>query len=54
MEHRTGEFPHRSRYLRLLNDLHRRTLDTQRTWLDDVERELREPTHQDHPGPTDP
>jgi DNA-binding PadR family transcriptional regulator len=43
MEHRTGEFPHRIRYLRLLNDLHRRTLDTQREWLDDVERELDTP-----------
>jgi DNA-binding PadR family transcriptional regulator len=40
MERRASEFPHRIRYLRLLNDLHRRTLDAQRGWLDDVEREL--------------
>ena len=52
MEHRTSEFPHRIRYLRLLNDLHRRTLDTQRQWLDDVERELGKPTQQHQPGRT--
>ena len=44
---------HRIRYLRLLNDLHRRTLDTQRQWLDDVERALAEPTQQDRSGLTD-
>ncbi len=40
MERRARELPHRTRYLRLLNNLARRTLDTQRQWLDDVEREL--------------
>jgi DNA-binding PadR family transcriptional regulator len=40
MERRANEIPHRARYLRLLNDLARRTLDTQREWLDHVEREL--------------
>jgi hypothetical protein len=50
MERRASEFPHRIRYLRLLDDLHRRTLDTQRGWLDDVERELNEPTHQPRPS----
>ena len=53
MERRTSEFPHRIRYLRLLNDLHRRTLDTQREWLDDVERELGKPAHEQQPGLTD-
>ncbi len=43
MERRAGELPHRARYLRLLNNLARRTLDTQRQWLDDVERELAPP-----------
>ena len=53
MERRTSEFPHRIRYLRLLNNLHRRTLDTQRRWLDDVERELSTPTHQHPPDLAD-
>jgi DNA-binding PadR family transcriptional regulator len=53
LERRTSEFPHRIRYLRLLNNLHRQTLDTQRRWLDDVERELGTPTQQPHPGRTD-
>jgi DNA-binding PadR family transcriptional regulator len=43
MERRAGEIPYRARYLRLLNNLARRTLDTQREWLDDVERELSQP-----------
>jgi DNA-binding PadR family transcriptional regulator len=43
MERRADEIPHRTRYLRLLNDLARRTLDTQREWLDHVETELRSP-----------
>jgi DNA-binding PadR family transcriptional regulator len=43
MERRAGEIPHRTRYLRLLDNLARRTLDTQREWLDDVERELTTP-----------
>jgi DNA-binding PadR family transcriptional regulator len=37
---RIAELPHRARYLRLLNDLARRTYDMQREWLDHVEREL--------------
>jgi PadR family transcriptional regulator, regulatory protein AphA len=32
--------PHRTAYLRLLNELARRTLDTQREWLDHVDTEL--------------
>ena len=40
MEARTPSLPHRSRYLALINDYGRRSLDTQRQWLDDVEREL--------------
>ena len=44
MERRAQEIPHRTRYLRLLNELARRTLDTQREWLDHVERELRTPS----------
>ncbi len=43
MERRARELPHRTRYLRLLNNLARRTLDTQAEWLDDVERELTQP-----------
>jgi DNA-binding PadR family transcriptional regulator len=53
MERRTGEFPHRVRYLRLLNHLHRQTLDTQRRWLDDVEHELGKPNEQHQPSLTD-
>jgi hypothetical protein len=44
MERRAQEIPHRTRYLRLLNELARRTLDTQREWLDHVEEELRKPS----------
>lgn len=44
MERRAEEIPHRRRYLRLLNELARRTLDTQREWLDHVEKELRAPS----------
>jgi DNA-binding PadR family transcriptional regulator len=40
MERRAHEVPHRTRYLRLLNELARRTLDTQSEWLDHVEEEL--------------
>jgi DNA-binding PadR family transcriptional regulator len=40
MEQRAQALPHRERYLRLLNDLARRTLDVQREWLDHVEDEL--------------
>jgi DNA-binding PadR family transcriptional regulator len=42
MERRAEQLPHRARYLRLLDELARRSLDTQREWLDHVERELRD------------
>jgi len=41
MERRAEQIPHRTRYLRLLNELARRSLDTQREWLNHVEQELR-------------
>jgi len=44
MERRAQEIPYRTRYLRLLNELARRTLDTQREWLEHVEEELRKPS----------
>jgi|SRR5918998_593727 DNA-binding PadR family transcriptional regulator len=44
-ERRAQEIPHRTRYLRLLDELARRTLDTQREWLDQVENELRAPSN---------
>ena len=37
--------PYRTRYLRLLNELGRRTLDTQRDWLEHVEQQLGQPTN---------
>jgi DNA-binding PadR family transcriptional regulator len=40
MEARVAAIPHRTRYLRLLNELARRQLDMQREWLDHVEAEL--------------
>jgi DNA-binding PadR family transcriptional regulator len=40
MEARVEGLPHRARYLRLLNELARRTYDMQRDWLDHVEAEL--------------
>jgi len=40
MEARVEQIPHRARYLRLLNELARRTYDMQREWLDHVEAEL--------------
>lgn len=40
MEERAAGLPHRARSLSLLNRLARRTLDTQREWLDEVDREL--------------
>jgi DNA-binding PadR family transcriptional regulator len=40
MEARAEQLPHRARYLALLNDLRRRTLDAQREWLEHVEQEL--------------
>ncbi len=40
MEERVDQLPHRTRYLRLLNELARTTLDTQRDWLEHVEQQL--------------
>src|ERR671923_1154740 len=40
MERRAPEVPHRTRYLRLINDYGRRSLDAQREWLDAVEQTL--------------
>jgi DNA-binding PadR family transcriptional regulator len=40
---RLDALPHRKSYLILINKLGRRLLQTQREWLDDVERELRRP-----------
>ncbi|MCW3050076.1 MAG: hypothetical protein JWO74_4360 [Solirubrobacterales bacterium] len=36
MDRRAAELPHRARYLRLINDYGRRSLDAQREWLDAV------------------
>jgi len=44
MERRAPSVPHRARYLRLINDYGRRSLDAQREWLDAVQREL-DPRH---------
>jgi DNA-binding PadR family transcriptional regulator len=43
MEQRAEQLPHRTRYLRLLNELARRTLDTHRDWLEHVKQELTGP-----------
>jgi PadR family transcriptional regulator, regulatory protein AphA len=40
MERRAPDVPHRTRYLRLINDYGRRSLDAQREWLDTVEQAL--------------
>jgi DNA-binding PadR family transcriptional regulator len=40
MERRAQEIPHRTRYLRMIDDYARRQLDAQRDWLDAVEEEL--------------
>jgi PadR family transcriptional regulator, regulatory protein AphA len=48
MERRAPSVPHRARYLRLINDYGRRSLDAQRDWLDAVQRELDPPS----PAPT--
>jgi PadR family transcriptional regulator AphA len=40
MEQQAPSLPHRARYLKLINDYGRRSLDSQRDWLDAVEREL--------------
>jgi PadR family transcriptional regulator, regulatory protein AphA len=44
MERRAPSVPHRARYLRLINDYGRRSLDAQRDWLDAVQRELDPPS----------
>jgi len=43
MERRADEIPHRTRYLRLIDDYARRLLDAQSAWLDAVEQELGQP-----------
>jgi DNA-binding PadR family transcriptional regulator len=43
MERRAPEVPHRTRYLELINDFGRRSLDAQREWLDAVEAALDDP-----------
>jgi PadR family transcriptional regulator, regulatory protein AphA len=43
MEQRAPEVPHRTRYLELINDYGRRSLDAQREWLDAVEQALDDP-----------
>jgi PadR family transcriptional regulator AphA len=43
MERRAPDVPHRTRYLRLINDYGRRSLDAQREWLDAVEQALDDP-----------
>jgi len=40
MEQRALQIPHRTRYLRLIDDYARRSLDAQREWLDAVQEEL--------------
>jgi hypothetical protein len=40
MERRAPSVPHRARYLKLVNDYGRRSLDAQREWLDAVQEEL--------------
>ncbi len=40
MERRAPEVPHRTRYLQLINDYGRRSLDAQREWLDAVQEAL--------------
>jgi DNA-binding PadR family transcriptional regulator len=43
MQQRADSVPHRTRYLELINDYGRRSLDAQREWLDAVEAALAEP-----------
>jgi Virulence activator alpha C-term len=40
MERRALQIPHRTRYLRLIDDYARRSLNAQREWLDAVQEEL--------------
>ena len=44
MERRAPSVRHRARYLRLINDYGRRSLDAQRDWLDAVQGELDPPS----------
>src|SRR4051812_1928882 len=46
MERRAPDVPHRTRYLRLINDYGRRSLDAQREWLNAVEQALDDPPPQ--------
>jgi PadR family transcriptional regulator, regulatory protein AphA len=43
MERRASEIPHRARYLELIDDYGRRSLDAQREWLDAVQQALDDP-----------
>lgn len=43
MERRAPSVAHRARYLKLINDYGRRSLDAQRAWLDAVQHELDRP-----------
>jgi PadR family transcriptional regulator, regulatory protein AphA len=43
MERRAPTIPHRARYLELINDYGRRSLDAQRDWLDAAEQALDRP-----------
>jgi DNA-binding PadR family transcriptional regulator len=44
MERRALQIPHRTRYLRLIADYARRSLDAQREWLDAAQEELEQQT----------
>jgi PadR family transcriptional regulator, regulatory protein AphA len=44
MERRAPSVAHRARYLRLINDYGRRSLDAQLAWLDAVQQELERPS----------
>jgi PadR family transcriptional regulator, regulatory protein AphA len=46
MERRAPEVTHRTRYLELINEYGRRSLDAQREWLDAVEDALDDPARQ--------
>jgi hypothetical protein len=49
MTERVEQIPHRTRYLRLINDYAKRSLDTLSEWLDHVESELEPQTTQATP-----
>jgi DNA-binding PadR family transcriptional regulator len=51
LSERVDEVPHRARYLRLINEYGRRSLDTLSDWLDCVEQELRGETQSVNPAP---